>query len=60
VIVGEEAPDALLSDASRSVELLGPPTVSPGQMMIWIADWIQRGRPLLDRPTHFEERQGRY
>ena len=35
-IVGEEAEDALLSDASRSIELFGPPTVSVGQMMIWI------------------------
>jgi nucleoside-diphosphate-sugar epimerase len=60
VVVGEESPDALLSDANRSMELFGPPSVSAGQMMIWIADWIQRGRPLLDRPTHFEERQGRF
>ena len=60
VIEGTEDGDALLSDASRSVELMGEPAVSVGQMMVWIADWIQRGRPLLDKPTHFEERGGRF
>jgi nucleoside-diphosphate-sugar epimerase len=59
-IVGEEASDALLSNASHSIELFGPPTVSVGQMIVWIADWIQRGRPLLDKPTHFEERSGKF
>jgi nucleoside-diphosphate-sugar epimerase len=60
VIAGTEADDALLSNAARSIDLFGPPTVSVGQMMIWIADWIRRGGPLLDRPTHFEERHGRF
>lgn len=60
VIEGAEDGDALLSNASRMAELLGEPEVSVGQMMVWIADWIRRGRPLLDRPTHFEERGGRF
>lgn len=60
VVEGTEQPDALLSNTSRSVEIMGQPAVSAGQMMVWIADWIQRGRPLLDRPTHFEERGGRF
>lgn len=60
VITGEEAPDALLSDASRSMELFGPPSVSTGQLILWVADWIQRGGPVLDKPTHFEEREGRF
>jgi nucleoside-diphosphate-sugar epimerase len=60
VIEGAEDGDALLSNASRMAELLGEPEVSVGQMMVWIADWIRRGRPLLDKPTHFEERGGRF
>lgn len=60
VMEGTEDSDALLSNAARSVELMGEPVVSVGQMMVWIADWIQRGRPLLDKPTHFEERGGRF
>ena len=59
-VEGTENPDALLSDASRSIEMMGQPEVSVGQMMVWIADWIQRGRPLLDRPTHYEERGGKF
>lgn len=57
---GEEARDALLSDARRSVELFGPPAVSVGQMMAWIVDWLQRGGRVLDKPTHFEERRGAF
>jgi len=60
VITGEEGADALLSNASRSVELFGAPTVTIGQLMVWIADWIARGGRVLDRPTHFEERSGRF
>jgi Nucleoside-diphosphate-sugar epimerases len=60
VIEGVEDEDALLSNAARMAELMGEPEVSVGQMMVWIADWIQRGRPLLDKPTHFEERGGRF
>ncbi|HEX5181313.1 MAG TPA: NAD(P)-dependent oxidoreductase [Gemmatimonadaceae bacterium] len=59
-IEGDEAPDALLSDASRSIALFGPPAVSVGQMMAWIADWLQRGGRVLDKPTHFEERRGAF
>jgi nucleoside-diphosphate-sugar epimerase len=60
VIEGAEDEEALLSNASRMAELMGEPEVSVGQMMVWISDWIRRGRPLLDKPTHFEERGGRF
>ncbi len=60
VIEGVESDDALLANAGKMAELLGEPGVSVGQMMVWIADWIQRGRPLLDKPTHFQERGGRF
>jgi nucleoside-diphosphate-sugar epimerase len=60
LIEGAEDEDALLSNAGKMAELMGEPGVSVGQLMVWIADWIQRGRPLLDRPTHFEERGGRF
>jgi hypothetical protein len=42
------------------VELFGPPAVSTGQLMIWVADWMQRGGALYAKPTGFEERQGRF
>ncbi len=60
IIEGVEDDDALLANAGKMAELMGEPGVSVGQIMVWIADWIQRGRPLLDKPTHFEERGGRF
>ncbi|MDQ3810634.1 MAG: NAD(P)-dependent oxidoreductase [Chloroflexota bacterium] len=58
--IGQEAEDALLSDASLSERLFGPPIVSIDQMMAWVADWVRRGGPLLDKPTHFETRDGKF
>jgi nucleoside-diphosphate-sugar epimerase len=60
IFTGAEAPDALLSDASRSVSLFGPPSVPLDTLVDWVADWVARGGVLLGKPTHFEEREGRY
>jgi nucleoside-diphosphate-sugar epimerase len=57
---GVESNDALLSDATKSFELLGHPRVSSAQLMAWIADWIVRGEKTSEKPTHFEERAGRF
>ena len=58
--VGTEAPDALLSDARRSIELFGPPTIGPDTLIEWTAAWLKRGGRLLGKPTHFEERGGQF
>jgi len=57
---GEESADALLSDAKKSQELFGHPRVDAHQLIAWIADWISRGGATLAKPTHFEERAGRF
>lgn len=57
---GTEAPTAWLSNASRSHQMFGAPKVSLNQMMDWIADWLKRGGPTLNKPTHFEVRSGGY
>jgi nucleoside-diphosphate-sugar epimerase len=57
---GVESNDALLSDAGKAFELFGHPRVSAAQLMTWIADWIARGGATSMRPTHFEERAGRF
>jgi nucleoside-diphosphate-sugar epimerase len=57
---GVEAPTALLSNASLSRRLFGPPRVSIEQLMAWIADWVMRGGPSLGKPTHFESRDGKF
>jgi nucleoside-diphosphate-sugar epimerase len=57
---GVESGDALLSNAQRAYQLFGQPRVSTEQMLTWIADWVSRGGATLARPTHFEERAGRF
>ena len=60
VLVGAEAETALLSDAGRALELFGPPTVDLDQLTSWIADWVRRGGPSLDKPTHYDVRDGSF
>jgi nucleoside-diphosphate-sugar epimerase len=57
---GKEAPTALLSNAGEAFGLFGNPKVSADMMIAWIADWISHEGPLLDKPTHFEVRDGKY
>ena len=57
---GVEAPDALLNDATNGLRRYGQPRVSLDQMMQWIADWVMRGGESLNKPTHFESRDGRF
>jgi hypothetical protein len=59
-ITGNEAPTALLSNAAQAQQLFGYPTVSLQQMIRWIADWVQHGGVGLNKPTHFETRDGRF
>jgi nucleoside-diphosphate-sugar epimerase len=57
---GEESSDALLSNAQKAYQLLGRPRVGAQQLMDWIAEWIGKGGATLAKPTHFEERAGRF
>ena len=57
---GEPAIDALLGDSGTALELFGKPHVSPDRMIKWIADWIRAGGRSLNKPSHFEVRNGKY
>jgi nucleoside-diphosphate-sugar epimerase len=57
---GEEAADALLSNAERAWSLFGRPRVIARQLLEWTASWVSRGGATLDKPTHFESRDGRF
>jgi nucleoside-diphosphate-sugar epimerase len=57
---GTEAPDALLSNARRSLELFGEPQVPEERFLRWIADWQARGGPSLGKPTKFQSRDGTF
>ncbi|ADG07696.1 NAD-dependent epimerase/dehydratase family protein [Kyrpidia tusciae] len=60
IFINEESETALISNASLSQQLFGYPRVTLGQMIDWVTEWIQNGLPLLGKPTHFQERQGRF
>jgi nucleoside-diphosphate-sugar epimerase len=57
---GTEARDALLSRTDRMRELLGEPEMPLEQMLDWVAHWVNSGKPLLGKPTHFETRDGAF
>lgn len=57
---GTEAADALLSDTTRAQSLFGAPSVPVDALLSWVAEWISDGKPVLGKPTHFEEREGRF
>jgi hypothetical protein len=41
-------------------ERLGRPRVAADTLIEWVADWVSRGGRCLDKPTHFESREGRF
>ncbi len=59
-IVGTEAEDALLNNAADTLARYGIPRVDTEQVMAWTADWVMRGGASLDKPTHFEVRDGKF
>ncbi len=59
-LTGSEAESALLVNTSKSVKLLGKPTISLDQIIKWTANWVGNNKRLLGKPTHFEVRDGKY
>jgi nucleoside-diphosphate-sugar epimerase len=57
---GTESSDALLSDTSLMQRTLGPPDTTVECMIDWVAEWIERGGPLLGKPTSFQTRDGKF
>ena len=58
ILEGQESDTALLSNAALCTRMFGAPSVSIGQLVEWIADWISQGGASLNKPTHFEQRDG--
>lgn len=55
-----EAPTALIGDPSRICQALGQPGTRFEQVLKWTADWVRKGGRTLNKPTHFEVRDGDY
>ncbi len=59
-IEGEEEELGWLSDSSKACELFGPPEVTIDEMIGWTAAWLRAGGTSLGKPTHFENREGKF
>ena len=57
---GTESEVALLSDASRCMALFGKPDKRIDDLIEMQAQWLLAGGRHLDKPTHFEERKGKF
>ena len=58
--VNEEKSTALLSNAAQSVRLFGYSRVTVIQMIEVLAKWIKQGGKTINKPTHFQEREGQF
>ncbi len=56
----EAQPTALLSNASRAHQLFGYPRVTLRQMIELTARWMELGGKTINKPTHFQERTGKF
>ena len=59
-IVGDEAPNALLNNATKCHGLFGYPDVSLNTLIDWVAAWVMRGGASLGKPTHYATRDGKF
>lgn len=57
---GEESDSAYISNCQKAHKLFGYPHVSAETLIDWQAEYILSGGRTLDKPTHFEERKGKY
>jgi nucleoside-diphosphate-sugar epimerase len=60
VFTGTEGTTGWLNNAARMVKVFGAPRVPLERMIDWTADWVARGAPTLNKPTHYEVRDGTY
>ena len=57
---GKPAPTGWINNAARMVKEFGTPSVALPQMITWTADWLARDMATLNKPTHYEVRDGTY
>lgn len=58
--VNEESSTALLSNAAESFGLFGYPGVPLKQMINLLAAWVEQDGKTINKPTHFQEREGQF
>ena len=60
VFEGEEAGNAYLNNSTLAIKTFGTPEVTIDTLIRWQAEWILDGGRSLGKPTHFEQRKGKY
>ncbi|HZE98360.1 MAG TPA: NAD-dependent epimerase/dehydratase family protein [Planctomycetota bacterium] len=60
VLEGKEAESALLNNAARAHETFGAPATPVDQVMGWVAHWVKSNGRTLNKPSHFETRDGKF
>jgi len=60
VFAGDESDTALLSNAAECARRFGPSPVSVSEMIDRVALWVEQGGRSLNKPTHFETRDGAF
>ena len=59
-IAGKESEACWLVNTEQCARLFGPPRVPLEKMIGWVADWVARGLPSLDKPTAYDNRDGSF
>ena len=59
-LTGTPAATGWLNDSRRMVKEFGQPSVPLSKMIEWTADWLARDMATLNKPTHYEVRDGKY
>ncbi|PWW28236.1 nucleoside-diphosphate-sugar epimerase [Cytobacillus oceanisediminis] len=60
VFLNEESETALLNNATKAHKLLGYPLVTLQQMMEWVGRWVEIDGETINKPTHFQQREGAF
>jgi nucleoside-diphosphate-sugar epimerase len=60
VFLSGEGSSALLSDVTKARALFGDPATSTTEMIALVANWIRDGGTTLNKPTHFQTRDGKF
>ena len=58
--INDGVDDAQVVNAAKACELFGYPSVTAKELTRWQAEWIMDGGRNLNKPTHFETRNGKF